>query len=104
MTTNILKDLREAHESLKDHYQGKRTLKTHSVPPASPVQMTKRRIQKIREQLRVSQEIFARSLHTSRRTIEKWEQGISKPSGATAALLALVEKRPELFDELMAVS
>jgi len=104
MTKNLMRDMREAHASLKGHYTGKRTLKTHTVPAASAVQMTPRRIQRIREHLRVSQEIFARLLHTSRRTVEKWEQGTSKPTGAAAALLALVEKRPELFDELMAVS
>lgn len=82
------------------HDEGKRTLKTHHVPTPVPVTMTKSRIQRLRHKLQVSQEIFARS----RRTVEKWEQGTSRPAGAAATLLALVEKRPDLFEELRTIS
>ncbi|MDA3961911.1 MAG: helix-turn-helix domain-containing protein [Planctomycetota bacterium] len=104
MTTKLMEDLREAHGSIKEHYAGKRTLKTHRVPVAKPIRMTARRVKTLRKRLNVSQEVFARYLHTSRRTVEKWEQGTSKPTGSAAVLLALVEKRPKLLDELLVVS
>jgi putative transcriptional regulator len=36
--------------------------------------------------------VFARYLNTSESTIEKWETGAKKPSGAALKLLAIVQK------------
>lgn len=104
MNNELMKDLREAAISLREHYEGKRTLKTHNVPMSKPVKMSAKRIQRLRSGVQASQEIFARCLHTSRRTVEKWEQGVSSPTGATAALLALIEKRPEIIEDLLAIA
>jgi putative transcriptional regulator len=57
----------------------------------------------IRDHLNMSQEVFARCLHTSRRTLEKWEQGQAKPTGTAAALLTLVEQHPSVIEELAAM-
>ena len=102
--SGLMDDLREAAASVNDHYEGKLTLRTHKVPEAKPVQMSARRVRRIRDSLHLSQEIFARCLHTSRRTVEKWEQGVSKPAGTAAALLALVDKYPELISDLAEVA
>jgi putative transcriptional regulator len=91
--SGLMDDLREAAASVNDHYEGKLTLRTHKVPEAKPVQMSARRVRRIRD-----------SLHTSRRTVEKWEQGVSKPAGTAAALLALVDKHPELISDLAEVA
>lgn len=103
MSGGLMDDLREAHVSLREHYEGKRTLRTHKVPPQKTVVMSAKRVRGLRAKLRLSQELFARYLHISRRTIEKWEQGVSKPAGAAAALLALVEKDPSIVDDLAEV-
>ena len=49
-------------------------------------------IKQLRERNKVSQPVFARYLNTSESTIEKWETGAKKPSGAALKLLAVVQK------------
>ena len=49
-------------------------------------------IKKIREQVHVSQPVFAKFLNTSESTIQKWESGQKKPSGMALKLLRIVEK------------
>ena len=49
-------------------------------------------IKQLRERNKVSQPVFARYLNTSESTIEKWETGAKKPSGAALKLLAIVQK------------
>ena len=59
-----------------------------AVPPAiSPLE-----IKRLREANKVSQPVFARYLNTSESTVEKWETGAKKPSGAAQKLLSLVQK------------
>ena len=49
-------------------------------------------IRQLRETNHVSQPVFARYLNTSESTIEKWETGAKRPSGAALKLLAIVQK------------
>ena len=50
-------------------------------------------IKKIREKFHVSQAVFAALLNTSVSTVQKWEIGKKRPSGAALKLLHLVQKR-----------
>lgn len=99
----MMNDLRDAVASIKEYNAGKITLRTSTVPKAKPIVMTGAQVRRIRDSLHMSQEVFARCLHTSRRTLEKWEQDQAKPAGAAAALLALVERRPDVIEELAAI-
>ncbi len=56
-------------------------------PPMAPEE-----IKQIREANKVSQPVFARYLNTSESTVEKWETGAKKPSGAALKLLSIVQK------------
>ena len=56
-------------------------------PPLEPKQ-----IKKLREKHRVSQPAFARYLNLSESTVEKWESGAKRPSGAALKLLSIVQK------------
>eukprot|EP01039_Chlorochromonas_danica_P013524 gene13524-15673_t len=53
---------------------------TPSISPAA--------IKELREANKVSQPVFARYLNTSESTVEKWETGAKKPSGAALKLLS----------------
>lgn len=53
---------------------------------------TKTAIIKIRKSVRVSQGVLAAYLNTSPSTVQKWEEGTKKPSGAAAKLLQVIEK------------
>jgi putative transcriptional regulator len=47
----------------------------------------------LREKLRVSQGVFAAYLNASLSTVQKWENGEKKPSGAALRLLSVIERR-----------
>jgi putative transcriptional regulator len=57
-----------------------------------PITLAPTQIKNIREQVRVSQPVFARYLNTSESTVQKWESGSKQPSGMALKLLAIVQK------------
>jgi len=50
-------------------------------------------IKTLRERNKASQPVFAAYLNTSESTIQKWERGDKKPSGASLKLLNLVAEK-----------
>jgi putative transcriptional regulator len=61
------------------------------LPPVEPLQPED--IRRIREESRTSQAVFAALLNTSVSTVQKWEVGQKRPTGAALKLLHLVQKR-----------
>jgi len=51
----------------------------------------------------LSQSQFAQVLGVSMRTLQEWEQGRRKPSGAARALLSIAAKRPDVIREVFAL-
>ncbi|MEW8388891.1 MAG: NadS family protein [Candidatus Thiodiazotropha sp.] len=51
-------------------------------------------VKAIRESMGYSQARFAITFGVSKRTVENWEQGRRRPTGAARALLRLVEANP----------
>ncbi len=47
----------------------------------------------LRENLGLTQSLFAAYLNVSDKVVKRWEQGKTKPTGATLKLLLLVEKK-----------
>ena len=66
-----------------------REIDSLSLPPVR--RYTSQEIQAIRARARVSQAVFARILNVGTVTVQKWEQGAKKPSGASLRLLRLVD-------------
>ena len=60
-------------------------------PPVQP--LNPEEIRRIREASNVSQAVFASLLNISPSTVQKWEIGKKKPTGAALKLLHLVHKR-----------
>lgn len=60
------------------------------LPPVSPLRPAE--IKRIREREQVSQAVFAAVLNTSVSTVQKWEIGQKRPTGAALKLLHLVQK------------
>jgi len=54
-------------------------------------------ISSIREKTGLSQSRFAELLGVSVRTLQEWEQGRRKPSGAARTLLMIAEKNPRVL-------
>lgn len=53
-----------------------------------------------RENSGLTQAEFAQLLGVSARTLQDWEQGRRKPSGAAQSLLLIAEKKPEVLREV----
>jgi putative transcriptional regulator len=70
---------------------GRRTVVTADSPVAQ-----------IRQRSGLSQEQFAAALGVSKRTLEQWEQGRRRPSGAARTQLEIVDRHPEVLIELAA--
>jgi len=54
-----------------------------------------------RQKIGVSQARFAELLGVSVRTLQEWEQGRRKPSGAAQSLLILADKKPDVLREVL---
>jgi putative transcriptional regulator len=59
-------------------------------------------VARVRIKSGLSQAEFATALGVSKRTLEQWEQGRRKPSGAAKQLLKIVERHPEVLVEVAA--
>ena len=62
------------------------------------IQLTTNQIRAIRNQMKLSQTVFAKLLNVSPSSIRQWEQGKRQPSGSTKVLLELLKKSPHLLD------
>lgn len=59
--------------------------------------MKKHEIVKLRQQLNLSQALFAGVLNVSVKTVQAWEQGLRQPSDAALKLLTIAKKHPEVL-------
>jgi putative transcriptional regulator len=93
-------ELIAAMTEVRGHVQGKVTLKTLSDRIRSPKPISKKEIKLLRERsFHASQGAFARVMNVKKVTVEKWERGENKPSGATLKLLSIAKKHPEILLE-----
>ncbi len=61
---------------------------------------TKEFVKHLRNELNLSQSLFAEILGISVKTVEKWEQGVHPVKGASSRLLYLLSKNKQLINEL----
>ncbi len=99
VTQDNYKDfLFEAVEESVKHAKGKISLKEEILSlPEEPPSFSKNTIKKIRENLHVSQPIFARLLGVSSATVRSWEQGEKEPSSPARKLLQIVIAYPKIL-------
>lgn len=96
---NLFTELKEGFDALGNERKGKLTLKTSNIEIKSKPSITGKEIVKIRNDLRMSQAVFAAVLRVEKRTLERWERG-SGTQGSTATLIKLVEKYPDTLDKV----
>lgn len=65
---------------------------------------TKYFVKKLRNDLNLSQKLFAEILGISEKTVEKWEQGKNPVKGASSKLLYLLSKDKNLINELYKIN
>ena len=90
-------------EAMRDHREGKITLRTHDVEDLPPPEISADLIRQTREQLRVSRAVFTRSLRVSARTLENWEQGRARPNAQAAALIMMVRRYSDTLERLRSI-
>jgi putative transcriptional regulator len=97
---NIFEELVQGIEEINQHLVGKITLKTYTVESRPMQEVTPEIIRETREKLNLSRPVFAHELHVSPRTLEKWEQGKTKPNDQAATLIMMVRKFPDTLQRL----
>jgi putative transcriptional regulator len=90
-------ELKLALEQALQHARGERHDLRTTVRVAPPKPMKKREIVKLRQQLNLSQPLFASALNVSVKTVQAWEQGLREPSDAALKLLTIAKKHPEVL-------
>ncbi len=100
---NLFAELMEGVEAMRAHREGKLTLRTHTVPvPQIKGQANAQFFIAARKRFNVSRPVWARMLHVSPRTVEKWEQG-GQISTLAATLVELVSRYPDTIQRLQSL-
>ena len=97
---DIFGELMEGVSAMRAYREGRITLRSHRVTRLSLTPVDERLIRSTREQLQMSRQAFAYRLGVNPRTLERWEQGRSKPNDQAAALILLVRKYPDTLKRL----
>lgn len=101
---NLFQELKTGIEEIRQHRKGKITLREYKVGKEYKPAVTPEIIREVRDKLHLSRSVFAHQLCVSPRTLEKWEQGSSKPNMQAAALILLVRKFPDTLKRLNALA
>ena len=100
---DLFGELLEGVDAMRAHREGKLTLRTHELAARPLPRVTAALVRDTGERLKMSQGVFARKLRINPRTLERWEQGRSRPNDQAAALILLVRRFPDTFDRLDAI-
>ena len=101
---SLFRELMAGVDAMREHREGRLTLRTHQVEPISLPELKPRVVRETRESLHMSRQVFAFKLGVNPRTLERWEQGRSKPNEQAVALIWLVRKYPDTLERLESLS
>lgn len=97
---SLFRELMSGVQAMGEHRRGRLTLRTHDVEPITLPPVGPKFVRQTREALHMSRQVFAFKLGVNPRTLERWEQGRSKPNEQAAALIWLVRKYPDTLERL----
>jgi putative transcriptional regulator len=97
---NLFDELMEGVQAMKEKREGKITLRTHRIEAQPRLDVKPEFFVRARRSLKMSRRVFARCTYIPERTLERWEQGRSKPNPEAVALVALVKEYPETVERL----
>jgi putative transcriptional regulator len=101
---SLFRELMSGVEAMREHRKGRLTLRTHQVDPIALPALDPDVVRATREALHMSRQVFAFKLGVNPRTLERWEQGRSRPNEQAAALIWLVRKYPDTLERLASLS
>ena len=93
--SEIAESIERGLKDMLDHVQGKKELRKSVVFITPTKDYTANDIKQIRDKLQMTQGFFAKVIGVSKKTVESWEYGKGKPSGAAARFLSIAEKDPD---------
>ena len=88
------RELMSGVQAMREHHEGRLTLRTHQVQPIALPTLNPKLVRETREAFHMSRQVFAFKLGVNPRTLERWEQGRSKPNEQAAALIWLASVAP----------
>ena len=98
---DIATEVLDGLHAIRDHRNGRRTLRTTQVEPRPLPELSPSAIRGIRDRLDVSRAVFAHMIRVPVRTVEGWEQGkCRRPPDSAVALMLMAAKYPDTFDRL----
>ena len=100
----LLTELMSGVQAMRQHRKGQLTLKTHQVEPITVPPVDPEFVRATREALQMSRQVFAFKIGVNPRTLERWEQGRSRPNEQASALIRLFRKYPDMLQRLESVS
>lgn len=99
MKEKLFERLMESSGQALEHARGARHDLRTTVLPRPPKPLSPKQIAKLRSDLNVSQAVFAKCLNISVKTVQSWEQGLGRPSGASLKLLSIARRDPKILLE-----
>jgi putative transcriptional regulator len=89
---------------MREHREGRVTLRTHEIEPITVPAVDPAFVRETRKALRMSRQVFAFKIGVNPRTLERWEQGRSRPNEQASVLIRLVRKYPDTLKRLESLS
>jgi putative transcriptional regulator len=97
---SVFSELMEGVTAMRQHREGKLTLRTHTLPQADVEEAPGPEFfLAVRQKFNMSRAVWAKMLRVSPRTVEKWEQG-GQISPLAATFVELVAHYPDTLDRL----
>lgn len=97
----FFKDLESGLKDIVDYKKGKLKLSSRIVEiPEPPADYKAKKIKNIRKKHLYSQDVFAKVLNVSKKTVQSWESGKRSPSHAALRLLEIIDRgiyQPEIY-------
>jgi putative transcriptional regulator len=91
----VADQIRKGLEEAVRHAKGEITLKATTLEfPDRPPEVRAEDVTRIRLNNQMSQNVFARLLNVSPKTVQSWEHGTRRPSQAALRLIQLLEQNP----------
>ena len=94
---SIMTGLTEAVEDTKA--EGSKKLKRRMVTVVPVKEYQANQVKEIRKSVNMSQKTFASYMGVSEKTVEAWEAGTNRPSGAASRILSMMEMDKELTEK-----
>lgn len=101
---SLFQELTSGVKAMREHHEGRLTLRTSEVEPINVPPVDPDFVRETRELFHMSRQVFAFKIGVNPRTLERWEQGRSKPNEQAAVLIWLVRRYPDTLRRLESLS